>query len=186
MPFVSQYHVSMLWVRSVTCDSWFWNHQDSICTCCYALSIVWSLVCTVWCLVCMFCFLNTSTKNCFRSSQCLLLLKLTGRQTLHTQWFPCRSWAGDAIHVPSVPPPAVHSGKCLIAKRYMCAAKSFEALLSILVARLADSPNATCVRPARFRQSRLAMTRQLGPVEGRQTLRKLWFLRFRYVSTKRF
>ena len=128
-------------------------------------------------------FSSTSAKNRFPSSWSLFLLKFTGCQTLHTQWFPLFSCVGDTIHVPSVPSPAVLSGKCLIAKRYMCAAKSFEA---IVVAQLADSPNATCVRPARFRQSRLLTTRPSGPVEGCQTLHTYCCVRFRYVFTKRF
>ena len=61
------------------------------------------------------------------------------------QWFQLFSCVGDTSHIPSVPSPIVLSGKCLIAKRYVCAVKSFEAVLSIVVAQLADSPNATCV-----------------------------------------
>ena len=39
-------------------------------------------------------------------------------------------------------------------------------IVSIIVAQLAASPNATCVRPARFRQSKLLTTRPSGPVEA--------------------
>ena len=62
------------------------------------------------------------------------------------------------------------SGNCLIAKRYVCAANSFEEALSTIVAQLACSLNVTRVRPAGFRQSRLVSTRPSGPVEGRETL----------------
>ena len=115
-------------------------------------------------------FSNTSAKTRFPSSLCLLLLKLRGRQTLCTQWFPRLSWTGDAIHVQSVPPPSFHWRQCLTAKRYVCAAQSSEALSSILVAQRADSPNATCVRPARFRASRHVTTCRSGPAKGSQTL----------------
>ena len=62
-----------------------------------------------------------------------------------------------------------------IAKRYVCAAKSFGALLIMLLTRPADSPKATCVRPARFWTPGPAATRRSGPVSGRQTLRTYWF-----------
>ena len=51
---------------------------------------------------------------------------------IQTQWFPLFSCVGDTIYVPFVPSPVVLSGKCLIAKRNVCAAKSFEAVLSTL------------------------------------------------------
>ena len=50
--------------------------------------------------------------------------------------------------------PTIHNGKCLIAKRYVCAAKPSEALLNILVVQLANLPNATCVCVQRVSDSR--------------------------------
>ena len=60
---------------------------------------------------------------------------------------------------------------CLIAKRFVCAAKSFRGLLAPIEAQGADSPNATCVRSNRFRQSVAVATRILGPFNDHQTLR---------------
>ena len=115
-----------------------------------------------------------------------LSLKLTGRQPLHTQWFPRRSCAGNTIRARFVLPRAVRCGPCLITKRYVCATKSFGTPLGILAARPADLRNATCVRPARFRPSRQVATRRSGPAEGRETLCTYWFLRFRADFTKRY
>ena len=75
---------------------------------------------------------------------------------------------------------------CLIAKRFVCAAKSFRGLLAPIEAQGADSPNVTCVRSNRFRQSMAMTTRIFGPFNGHQTLRTYWFLCFRWLFTKRF
>ena len=67
-------------------------------------------------------------------------LKLTERQTLHTQWFPHCSCFGDEFCVPFAPPWAVHCGPCRLAKRYVCAAKSFAAVSDICVPHLVRTP----------------------------------------------
>ena len=57
-----------------------------------------------------------------------------GRETLHTQGFPRRPRAGDTIQLPRVRPWLAYGMPCRIAKRYVCAAKSLAALLSVFVA----------------------------------------------------
>ena len=100
-----------------------------------------------------------------------LFFELTKPKITHTQWFPRSSQAGNTICIPFVPLLAVRRARRLIAKRYVCAAKSFEARLNIYVVPPADSPNVTCVRPARFRPLRQATARRFGPAEGHETLR---------------
>ena len=73
-------------------------------------------------------------------------------------------------------PPSLYQREC---------SKSFQAHFGIYVALPADSPNVTCVRPARFRPLRQAATNQIGPVEGHQTLRTQRFLRFKVDFAKR-
>ena len=116
-------------------------------------------------------FSRTSTKYRFLQITTQFSLKLMGRQTLHTQWFQRFFLTGIVVRGGFVELRAVRRGPGGIAKRYVCAAKSFDARLSIVVAQPADSPNVTCVHPARFWLSRQAATRRSGPIEGRQKLR---------------
>ena len=115
-------------------------------------------------------FSHTSAKYGFLQITTQFYLKLVVRQTLHTQWSQRFSLTGDAVRGGFVATRAVRRGPCGIAKPYVCAAKPFGTHLDIYVAPPGDSPNVTCVRPARFRPLRQATTCRSGPAEGHQTL----------------
>ena len=112
--------------------------------------------------------------------------RVPGRQTLGTHRFlNCFAFLRPAWwHRCSLPYDLCRPSR--IAKRYMCAAKSLGALLMMLLTRPADSPKATCVRPARFWTPGPAATRRSGPVNGRETLRKQCFRCFGIDFAKRY
>ena len=88
---------------------------------------------------------HTSPKCCYGRGAASVSWKLMGRETLHTQWFPRRLRAEDTIQMPRVLPGFAYGRPCRIAKRYVCAAKSFAALLSVFVALLFRMPRvASC------------------------------------------
>ena len=116
-------------------------------------------------------FSHTSVKYLLLPAASTLGLKLTGRQTRHTQWFARHSWDWDGPHVRFIQAHPIRGAPWRIAKRYVCAAKSIRALLIMFRTRPADSPNATCVRPTRFLPWRQVATLFSGPINGRETLR---------------
>ena len=116
-------------------------------------------------------FSHTSEKYGLQLVAMKLSLRPAGRQTLHTQWFQLSPSLGDAVQGRFVALWSVHLRPFMIAKRYVCAAKSFGAIFCIDIASPADSPNATCVQPARFLLSLLRPCRRSGPFAGHQTLR---------------
>ena len=116
-------------------------------------------------------FSYTSEKYWLQVVAAKLSLRPAGRQTLHTQWFQPSPSLGDAVQGRFVAPRSVNLRPFGIAKRYVCAAKSFGAIFCIDIASPADSPNATCVQPARFLLSLLRPCRRSGPLAGHQTLR---------------
>ena len=77
---------------------------------------------------------HTSPKCCCGRGAASACWKLIGRETLHTQWFPCRLRAEDTIQMPHVLPWFAYGRPCRIAKRYVCAAKSPAVLLGVFVA----------------------------------------------------
>ena len=66
-------------------------------------------------------------------------LLLAGRQTLHTQWFERFLLSGGAVRCLYVVLRAFCCGARRLAKRYVCAANSFETLSSLFVVQPADS-----------------------------------------------
>jgi hypothetical protein len=94
--------------------------------------------------------------------------------------FLCPAWS----HRCSLPYDSCRPSR--IAKRYVCAVKSFRALMIVLLTRHPESPNATCVRPTRFLPSCLGAARRSVPVTSRQTLRTYCLLRFHFDFTKRY
>ena len=77
---------------------------------------------------------HTSPKCCYGRGAASVSWKLIGRETLHTQWFPRRPRAEDAIQTPHVLRWFAYGRPCRIAKRYVCAAKPPAVLLGVFVA----------------------------------------------------
>ena len=99
---------------------------------------------------------HTSPKCCYGRVTASVSWKLRGRETLHTQGFPRRPRAGYTIQMPRVRPWLAYGIPCRIAKRFVCAAKSFAALLSVFVALLFRMPGiASCFENVSKRKLKL-------------------------------